>query len=220
MRAALREFSSVGFEAASTRSISARAGVRQGQLTFHFATKDELWRSTVDYLFERFDFEFSNALAPSLGDVAGVDDPVALFSATVHALVRTVSKLPELNRMMVHEATDDSDRLTWIVDVHVRRRFEQVADLWQHVKAVGATHLDTDPLTLYYCLLGAASLMYVNAPEALRLLRSRAGTETFTDASVEAHAETLVAMLLGPRTPPPTQTPKIRRTKSKQTKGT
>ena len=36
------------------------------------------------------------------------------------ALVRAVSRLPELNRIMVHEATADSERLTWIVDTHVR----------------------------------------------------------------------------------------------------
>ena len=46
LEAALREFASVGFDAASTRAIAARAGVRQGQLTYHYETKDALWRAT------------------------------------------------------------------------------------------------------------------------------------------------------------------------------
>ena len=53
--AALVEFAASGFEAASTRDIAGRAGVRQGQLTYHFASKHALWQATVDHLFDRFD---------------------------------------------------------------------------------------------------------------------------------------------------------------------
>jgi TetR/AcrR family transcriptional regulator len=194
--AALREFSSVGFEAASTRTIAARAGVRQGQLTYHFPSKDELWRATVDYLFQRFDAELTEALASS--PAARGEDPVVEFEATVRALVQTVSRLPELNRVMVHEATEASERLTWIVDVHVRRRFDQLATLWSQVKQRGGTHLDADPIVLYYCLIGAASLLYVNAPEAHQLLGVEDTSAAIADR-VDAHADTLVAMFLGPQ---------------------
>jgi TetR/AcrR family transcriptional regulator len=206
LEAALHEFSSVGFDAASTRAIAARAGVRQGQLTYHFDTKVVLWRATVDHLFDRFDAEFSAAIG--LTGVTG-DDPVAEFESAVRALVRVVSKLPELNRVMVHEATADSDRLTWLVDRHVRPRFEQVSVLWGRVQAAGGTHLEADPVVLYYCLLGAASLLYVNAPEAQLLVGGDAAAAGVADALVEAHADTLVAMLLGPR-PPRTARPRSR----------
>ncbi len=215
----MREFASVGFEAASTRAIAARAGVRQGQLTYHFETKDDLWRATVNHLFERFDVQFAAGLGSTIGagnDGAGTD-AVSAFEATVRALVRAVSTLPELNRVMVHEATDDSDRLTWIVDTHVRRRFERLAALWTEVKVRGATHLDADPVVLYYCLLGAASLMYVNAPEARQLAGRKRASAATAAASVEAHADTLVAMLLGPHRRPTKRRPT---TRTKRTKGT
>lgn len=194
--AALVEFAAVGFEAASTRAIAARAGITQGQLTYHFETKDVLWRATVDHLFERFDSAFAAALA-SLGR-PGTGDAVAAFEATVRALVRTVSRLPELNRVMVHEATVDSERLAWLVDRHVRPRFEQLSVLWPQVQAAGGTHLDADPVLIYYCLLGAASLVYVNAAEAAHLL-GVANATAATDALVDSHADTLVTMLLGPQ---------------------
>lgn len=200
LEAALREFASVGFDAASTRVIAARAGVRQGQLTYQFPTKDELWRATVDHLFERFDAEFSAALETMVAP--GEGDPVAVFESSVRALVRAVSKLPELNRVMVHEATDDSDRLRWIVDTHVRQRFDQAGMLWSQVRARGATHLEAEPVLMYYCLLGAASLMYVNAPEARLLMGSDQASVATTDALVDAHADVLVAMVLGPREAP------------------
>ena len=191
--AALHEFAASGFDATSTRAIAARAGVRQGQLTYHFESKSALWRAAVDHLFDRFDLEFGSALEPT------DDDPAAAFAADVRALVRTVSRLPELNRIMVHESTSDSDRLTWIVDSHVRRRFRRIASQWDEARAAGATTIDVDPLVVYYSVVGAASLLYVNAPEA-RLL---AGRDVITDDLITAHADALVAMLLTPPPPPP-----------------
>jgi hypothetical protein len=47
-------------------------------------------------------------------------------------------------------------------------------------------------------LVGAASLLYVNAAEARRLLGQHGSDDAISDALIEAHADTLVAMLLGP----------------------
>ena len=46
------------------------------------------------------------------------------FVREVQAFVRAVAEIPELNRIMVHEATAPSDRLRWIVERHTRPRFE------------------------------------------------------------------------------------------------
>ena len=193
----MHEFAAAGFDAASTRAIAARAGVRQGQLTYHFESKDVLWRAAVDHLFGRFDAEFSAALEP------GPDaDPASVLARNIRALVRSVSRLPELNRIMVHEATADSERLAWIVETHVRARFEQLGMLWRAVRESGATELDVDPVIIYYTLVGAASLLYVNAAEARRLLGRRGSDDLISDALIEAHADTLVAMVLGPTAVP------------------
>jgi len=189
---ALHEFAAAGFDAASTRTIAARAGVRQGQLTYHFESKDVLWRAAVDHLFARFDVEFSAAL-----DRGPDGDPASVLARNIRALVRSVSRLPELNRIMVHEATADSERLAWIVETHVRARFDRLGMLWRAVHESGATELDVDPVIIYYTLVGAASLLYVNAAEARRLLRRGGSDDLISDALIEAHADTLVAMLLG-----------------------
>ena len=195
---ALHEFAASGFEAASTRVIAARAGVRQGQLTYHFESKYVLWRAAVDHLFERFDAEFSAGFEPE-PDASSA----SLFAGSVRALVRSVARLPELNRIMVHEATADSERLDWIVETHVRARFERVGVLWRAVRASGASQLDVDPVILYYTLLGAASLLYVNAAEARRLVGRAGSRDVISDELIEAHADTLVAMFLGLGAPVP-----------------
>jgi len=193
--AALVEFAAVGFDAASTRAIAARAGVKQGQLTYHFPTKDELWQATVDCLFARFDEE-SASLAASFPPPS---DEATAIEVAVRVLVRVVSRLPELNRVMIHASTADSDRLAWLVERHVRPRFDELSRLWERVRAARATHLDADPLLIYYCVIGAASLLYVNAPEAARLSSRADGTDVVSGALVESHADAIIAMLLGPR---------------------
>lgn len=79
-------------------------------------------------------------------DVPDDGDAVALFETGIRALVRAVSRLAELDRIMAHEAVLDSERLAWLVDRHVRARFEQLSDLWRQVQAGGHTHLDADPV--------------------------------------------------------------------------
>jgi TetR/AcrR family transcriptional regulator len=186
--AALREFAAHGFEGASTRRIAAAAGTHQPQINYHFDSKEELWKAAVDHLFGRLD----SAVRAQLGDDGIGWDSREGFAANIHAFVRAAAGLPELNRIMVQQATIDSERLQWIVDRHTRPRFEVVTTHWRRLRADREV-ADIDEVVLYYSLVGAASLAYVNAPEA-RLL----GHDTLTDSFISAHADALVAMFLGP----------------------
>lgn len=186
--AALQEFAAHGFEGASTRAIAAAAGTHQPQINYHFDSKEELWKAAVDHLFGRLD----QAVGDHLGETDPGWDSRAGFAANVHAFVRAAAGLPELNRMMVQEATIDSERLQWIVERHTRPRFELVTEQWRRLRDE-SNAADIDGAVLYYSLVGAASLAYVNAPEA-RLL----GYDTLADSFIEAHADALVTMFLGP----------------------
>ena len=92
---------------------------------------------------------------------------------------------------MVHEATEDSDRLRWMVDRHVRPLYDAIRDVWQRLRDAGIA-APIDPTMVHYVIVGAASLPFVNAPEA-RLLT---GAEPTDHAWVDAHADGLVATLL------------------------
>ena len=201
--AALVEFSTNGFEAASTRAIAARAGVHQPQIHYHFDTKDSLWRAAVDHLFDLLDRSIS--LRDLIGAGPSEDDgerdhrrrsrrPDArdMLEALVRRFVHFAAEHPELNRIMVQEDTKDSERLAWIADHHVQPRFDGITAL---LAVAAVPHLrDADPLVLYYSLIGAASLLYVNAPEGRRLT----GREPTDPAVIERHADALVAMFVGP----------------------
>lgn len=186
LESALHEFAAHGFEAASTRAIATAANTRQPQINYHFASKEALWQASVDHLFERLD----EAIVRHAASPVEPDGDRERFSREVRAFVWAVAELPELNRIMVHEATVASDRLRWIVERHTRPRFQRITGTWRRLRAAGVVR-DLDETVLYYSLVGAASLPYVNAPEAELL-----GRDTLAADFIEAHADALVSMFL------------------------
>lgn len=187
IEAALPEFAAHGYDATSTRSIATRARTHQPQINYHFESKLELWRASIDWLFEQLDTLLANA------DVLAQPTTRAEYERAIRGLVRAVSKLPELNRIMVQEATVDSDRLAWIVENHTRGRFEALMANWSRLRSAGEVP-DVDEVIAYYSLIGAASLVYVNAPEARRLQSA----EPMSDDFVQRHSDAVVTMILGP----------------------
>lgn len=184
--AALTEFADKGFDAASTRAIASAAGTHQPQINYHFDSKEALWRATVHDLFRRLD----EVLEPHdlrTDESASNSERLASF---IRGFVLAASKLPELNRIMVREATSDSPRLRWIVDHYTRPRFDEVVRVWREMQAdPGVNRMDDS--FFYYSLIGATSLAYANAPEA-RLL----GRDPDSDDFVSAHADAVVRMFL------------------------
>ncbi|MCU1455342.1 MAG: transcriptional regulator [Acidimicrobiales bacterium] len=187
--AALVEFGAKGFDGASTRSIAQRVNAHQPQINYHFASKEALWAAAVDHLFALLGDELADLALPG-----GPEDPARLASAFAEAVrrfVRFAAAHPELNQIMVHEATEDSDRLRWMVDRHVRPMYEAIRAVWQRLRAAGIG-APIEPAMAHYVIVGAASLPFVNAPEA-RLLT---GAEPTDRAWVESYADGLVATLL------------------------
>lgn len=185
IEAALTEFAANGFDGASTRAIATAADAHQPQINYHFESKTGLWQRCLERLLSELD----DAIADQ---VEGVDpgDEVAVFSGIVRALVVFAAGRPELNRIMMHEGTTPSDRLEWLVQNHLAWRHRDLVRRWNRLTAAGvAAPLPAD--VLYHLLIGAASLLYANAPEA-RLL----GADPDADATVAQHADGLVSMLL------------------------
>lgn len=185
IEAALIEFAADGFDGASTRAIATRAGAHQPQINYHFESKVELWRQCL----ERLMSELDDAVADH---VDGVDpsEETAMFSGIVRALVVFAARRPELNRIMMHEGTAPGERLDWLVENHLAWRQRDLARRWSRLTEAGvAASLPVN--VLYHLLIGAASLLYANAPEA-RLL----GLDPDTPAAVAEHADGLVSMLL------------------------
>jgi hypothetical protein len=88
------------------------------------------------------------------------------------------------------ESTADSPRLAWIVERHVRPRFEQLGALWSAARADGAA-AELSPLEAWEILIGVGALPFANAPLLRRLTAFRPDA-----AAVDAHVQRLIEMLL------------------------
>lgn len=171
-------------------SIAQRAGAYQPQINYHFTSKEGLWKAAVAHLFDLLARQLGGVLPNELTSISVADLGTA-FGDAIRGLVRFVAAHPELNQIMVHEGTEDSDRLTWMTDSHVRPFFHGFRDAWHVLRDAGiAAPFEGD--AMYYVLVGAASLPFVNAPE-VRLLTGYTPTE---ESWIEAYGDVLVRLLL------------------------
>ncbi len=184
--AALVEFSSNGFDGASTRAIAARAGCHQPQINYYFASKAALWEAALERLFA--------LLAEQMRGIDEIADPLERFTEIIHRFVAFAARHPELNRIMVTEATAETARLRWMVDTYVRAAHARLLTAWRQLRSAGFG-ADVDERFVYHTLIGAASLLWANAPEA-RLLDP---TLTASDEQVAAHARALIALFVPAR---------------------
>jgi AcrR family transcriptional regulator len=190
LQSALVEFGTKGFDGASTLAIARRVEAHQPQINYHFKSKEVLWTTAVDYLFGLLGEALEGVLP---ADLTGVDVPqlAAAFADGIRRFVGFAAEHPELNQIMVHEGTVGSDRLAWMTETHVKPFFDAIRSTWNALRDAGVA-APIEGEIVYYVLVGAASLPYVNAPE-VRLLTGRDPT---SPDWIRAHADGLIAILL------------------------
>ncbi len=184
VEAALAAFAEKGFHGASTRDIAKRAATNQGLITYHFRSKDELWQAAADRIFGLLAKRMTEELS-----ALGPTDPRERARETIRIYVRFAAEHPELFRLMVDEGKNSEPRMKWLVDTHLKPRFEQF------MRPRGARSRVFDEALLphaYYVMAGAGSLIFAVAPECRRLT----GLDPATEQAIETHAEFVARLLL------------------------
>ena len=187
LAAALDLFSERSFDGATTREIAGRADVTQGLLNYHFSSKDELWRAAVDGLFA----ELADALDRRADGLRGVDE-LTVAELLIREFIHFSAAHPQLHRIITQECKSDGPRMDWMVERHIRPRYDQTVALLTQL--VRAGHLPDVPVAhLYYILTGAGPTMFVLAPECRRL----SGIDPQSPDVIEAHADAVISLLFG-----------------------
>lgn len=185
--AAIDLFSERSFDGATTRDIAARAGVTQPLLSYHFTSKEALWRAAVDALFAVLD----RTLTQRAVGLRGVDD-ITAAKLLVREFVTFSARTPQLHRIIMQESKADGPRMDYLVDTHVRPIYERTVALFDALVRTGAVP-DVPVAHLYYILTGAGPTMFVLGPESRRLT----GLDPTSDAVIEAHADAVCRLLFG-----------------------
>lgn len=186
---ALQVFAERGFDGARTRDIADLAGANLGLITYYFQNKETLWREAVAYAFADLQSEIAEATA----EHAESDERTQL-EHLARTFVRFVARKPEFMRLMNDEGKRDSPRMRWLVDRFVTPLHEGLGTLFERGQARGVLpHVPR--ASLHYVLLGAAGLVFSQAPECRRVL----GVDPTDPAFAESHADTLIRLFLGAR---------------------
>jgi TetR/AcrR family transcriptional regulator len=182
--AAGKAFAEKGFEGASTREIAAAAGVEQGLLTYHFPTKDELWRAAADRIFG----VLRKGVAERVASMK-TTDPCERSREAIREYVRTMAANPEFFRFIVDQGHRYDARTRWLVDTHIKPAFGSMKELG----LLRAARREADTPHAFFSLLGAGSMIF-GVPGNCRRLT---GLDPRKRDTIEAHAN-FVANLMVP----------------------
>ncbi len=184
IEAALSEFAAHGFDGASTRKIARCVGAHQPQINYHFDSKEDLWKASLAHLFSLLDKELAGT-----GSAPDSDEAMARELADqIRRLIGFAARHPELNRIMVHESTSPGPRLEWLVENFVGSYHSGLQPQWKRLVKAGIA-APIDPALIHHVLLGAISLVFVNAHE-LKLLQ---GIDPTDRRWIKRHADGLIA---------------------------
>ena len=182
--AAVTAFSEKGFAAASTRDIAQRAGTDQGLITYHFSSKDTLWRAAADRVFGELGRHLDERIA-----TLEIEDPKGRAREAIREFVRYIAAHPEVFRFMVDEGNLSETRTQWLVDKHLVPRFH----FMKTQGVVGVTGMDEALAPhAFYALAGAGSFVFAVAPAFQRL----SGLDPKNPDVIEAHADFVARLMI------------------------
>lgn len=106
LRAAVREFSRVGLDAARTHAIAHEAGVASGSLHFHWRDKKTLFEAACLWASRRYTATLSAAFSR-----ATPSDPAAMARHFVEAMAKLLAEEPCIPQLLLHRFTKQTELL-------------------------------------------------------------------------------------------------------------
>jgi TetR/AcrR family transcriptional regulator len=179
--AAARQFARKGFDGTALRDVARAAGVPHTAISYHFQTKDELWRGAVALMFSR--------LRSEVGGITSADGPEG-YRQFIRRYVRYCARHPEHAQLMVYEAMRGGERLAWATE-----RFLMPGH--RYFGPVSAARMgDGDlppvwPWSMAYIVAAMCQAPFLRGAE----FRATTGLDSNDDAVIETHANAVIAIL-------------------------
>jgi TetR/AcrR family transcriptional regulator len=115
LNAAIAEFAEHGFEGASIRRIAKRIGLQHPLITYHYRSKDILWRAAAEHTFTRIREEWDDR-APLLAAMS----PLERLRREYRTVFEYTAAFPEFHRFMRQECLSHNPRLRWVAKTVLR----------------------------------------------------------------------------------------------------
>jgi AcrR family transcriptional regulator len=159
LTAALSEFADKGFEAASIRAIADRTGLQHPLITYHYRTKDLLWRATAEHVFAQIRDKW-NEFIPE-GPKAS---PLEQLRSEYRALFYYTAAFPDFHRFMRQEARNDNPRLKWVAQKVLRPFLERLLPQIRAAQKAGLLPA-VEPIVFHYMMVSLTATLSGFGPE-------------------------------------------------------
>ncbi len=184
LKAALKIFAQKGFANAKLRDIASLAGTTHSLIRHHFGSKDDLWKAVVDY---GLDIQEKKIL--KIIESRGSGDPVELFKDFIKSFVSTISKNPELSKIMLHDNSRTSPHLEYLIE-RQKKLHSIVEPVFKNAQRCGYfTDYDHDSFLVYVRAL-------VETPIATRDITNRLiGEDILSGKGISIHTDRVLKFL-------------------------
>src|SRR5947208_4184537 len=159
LNAAIAEFAERGFEAASIRAIADRLGLQHPLITYHYRSKDILWRAAAEHAFTRIREEW-DLRVPEQAPVSTLER----LREEYRAVFQYTAAFPEFHRFMRQEALSRNPRLRWVAKTVLRPLIDRL--LPQISAAQNANLLPkVEPILFHYMMVSLTATLSGFGPE-------------------------------------------------------
>jgi AcrR family transcriptional regulator len=152
LQAALSEFAERGFDAASIRNIAIRTGLQHPLITYHYRTKEILWKAVAENAF---------AEIRKLWDEGITDNrctPLESLRAKYSAFLRFTIIHLDFHHFMLRERRPGNPRLPWLVNTILLPTMKRL--LPEIRSAQKRNELpECDPALIHYLMVGICSVL-------------------------------------------------------------
>jgi len=178
--AALSSIAEAGFDGVSTRAIAEKANVSQGLLTYHFKSKESLWRAAAERLFVMHKTAMANAL-----NELDSDDPIMIRRCVIRQLVHFGAEHPEFLRFMLELSKEKNEDMSWVSDDYIQPIYKQFSELMSDLPPNQVAHL-------FYIIAGAVAVIFYSADECERVT----GLNARSQEAIDEHADIITKLIV------------------------
>jgi TetR/AcrR family transcriptional regulator len=159
LNAAIAEFAERGFEGASIRAIADRLGLQHPLITYHYRSKDILWRAAAEHAFAQIRAEWDIA-AREEADLS----PLARLRQEYTTLFRYTVAFPEFHRFMRQETLTNNPRLKWVAKTVLAPLLGRLLPQIIEAQKQGLIPV-VDPILFHYMMVSLSATLSEFGPE-------------------------------------------------------
>jgi AcrR family transcriptional regulator len=157
--AAIAEFAERGFDGASIRAIADRLGLQHPLITYHYRSKDILWRAAAEHAFTQIRAEWDRSVEE------GIDpSPLARLRQEYTTLFRYTVAFPEFHRFMRQETLTNNPRLKWVAEAVLAPLLGRLLPQITEAQKQGLLPA-VDPILFHYMMVSLTATLSEFGPE-------------------------------------------------------